>query len=457
MNVLKEHTREIFHAAVDACDPGELVRRALSLRGDKLEIAGKMYALGTEGRLFVIGAGKASPRMAAAVESLVGERITSGIVVAKRGEPPAGKLGTSSATGVGRECLPRKIEVIEASHPVPDAAGVRAGRRILDLARSARDGDLILCLISGGGSALLVSPQPPVTLEEKRKVTGLLLKSGAPIQVLNTVRKHLSMIKGGKLARAAFPARILTLAISDVVGDSPDVIASGPTAPDPTTYGDARGCLVNLGLWGRCPPGVRELLLRGEEGDVEETPKPQDPCFDRSEIHVIGRNEVGLAAAEKKAAELSYRPLVLSSRLVGEAREVAKVLVAVAREVRANGRPVSPPACLLWGGETTVTVRGAGQGGRNQEMALAAALQLSGDRGIAFLSASSDGEDGPTPAAGAVADGDTVRRAAELGLDPARYLAANDSHRFFAVLEDLVSTGSTGTNVMDFQVILVKT
>ncbi|MBI3015813.1 MAG: glycerate kinase [Candidatus Tectomicrobia bacterium] len=445
---LKTQALDIFRAAVRACDAGNLVRQALRRNGEILTIAGKEVSLAGSRRVIVIGAGKASARMAAAVEEILGDRIAAGLVVGKKSQPPSTEHRASPAL--------QKIQVMEASHPVPDEGSLLGSLRILDLISSATDRDLILCLISGGGSALLASPMPPVTLEEKQEVTRLLLKSGAPIQDLNTVRKHLSQVKGGRLAQAAFPARILTLVISDVVGDPLDVIASGPTVPDPTTYGEARRILAGLDLWEECPPGVRELLTRGESGEIPETPKPGDPCFERAETFVIGHNRIGLEAAAQRAAALGYHPLVLSAELVGEAREVAKVLAAVAGEVKKRNRPVSVPACLLWGGETTVTVRGKGRGGRNQEMALAAALELSGTDGIVFLSASSDGEDGPTEAAGALCDGETVDRARGLGLDPLRYLEENDSGSFFSALGDLVQTGSTGTNVMDFQVLLIQ-
>ena len=453
---LKTQALDIFQAAVHACDAGNLVRRAVRREGDVLTIGEKSFSLAGTDRVIVIGAGKACIRMASAVEAVMEDRISTGAVVAKRSAHPSAGLRTGSSAGLESGPVLRKIQVVEASHPVPDEAGVLGSRRILDLVSDAAEQDLILCLLSGGGSALLTAPMPPVTLAEKQEVTRLLLKSGAPIQNFNAVRKHLSMIKGGKLAQAAFPARLLTLVISDVVGDPLEVIASGPTVPDPTTYGDARGILVRLNLWEKCPSGVRELLTRGEAGEIVETPKAGDPCFEKSQTFVIGHNRLGLDAAAQRAASLGYHPLVLSSELAGEAREGASVLVAVAREVKKRNRPVPAPACLLWGGETTVTVRGKGRGGRNQEMALAAALELSGEEGIAFLSASSDGEDGPTEAAGALCDGGTIGRAKALGLNPFDYLKRNDSNAFFSALGDLLKTGPTGTNVMDFQILLIQ-
>ena len=310
--------------------------------------------------------------------------------------------------------------------------------------------DLIVCLISGGASALLPFPAPPVTLAEKQAVTRLLLHCGANIHEINCVRKHISRIKGGQLARLAYPATLVTLILSDVIGDDLDVIGSGPTAPDPTTFADARAILEKYRIWSKLP-SVRQILSSA----TAETPKPGDKTFRKTQNVIVGSNALAVDAAAHEARRLGFHTLVLSTFLEGEAREVARVHASIAKEIRTSGRPVKPPACVISGGETTVTVRGRGRGGRNQEFALAAALAIAGLRDTVILSAGTDGSDGPTVAAGAIADGTTIARAEALGHSAAAFLANNDSYSFFDALGDLVKTGPTGTNVADMQVILV--
>jgi hydroxypyruvate reductase len=314
---------------------------------------------------------------------------------------------------------------------------------------------LILCLISGGASALLPLPAPPIALEEKQAVTQMLLASGASIQEINAVRKHLSAIKGGQLARMARPAKVISLLLSDVVGDQLDVIGSGPTAPDASTFADAQSVLDKYGLSARLPAAVRERIAAGVRGDLPETPKENDPAFRRTRNFIVGSNRLAVDAAEARARQLGFEPLVLSTTMEGETREVARVHAAIAREVVASGRPVKRPACLISGGETTVTLRGGGLGGRNQEFVLAAAIELAGCPGVVVLSAGTDGTDGPTDAAGAIADGTTVAAAAAKGLDARRYLADNDSFHFFEAAGGLLITGPTRTNVMDVRLVLV--
>ena len=426
---LRRHALSIFRAAVAAADPRRTVRETLRLAG-----------LSRFRRIFAVGAGKASAAMAQAAEQALGRRITGGWINTKDGH------GAPLA----------RITVHEASHPVPDARGVEGARRIAEIAAQAGEGDLLLCLISGGGSALLPLPMPPVTLEDKQETTRLLLACGATIHEINAVRKHLSAIKGGRLARLAWPAHVLSLLLSDVIGDPLDVIASGPTAPDTSTFASAWAVVEKYGLAGKIPAAARELLQQGLAGKVEETPKPDDPCFRRVTNRIVGSNRLAVDAAVRKARELGYRPLVLSTTIEGETRDIAAMHAAIAREIVAAGRPARPPVCVISGGETTVTLRGGGLGGRNQEFALAAAIALEGVPGVLVFSAGTDGTDGPTPAAGAMADGATVSRAAALGLDARRMLAANDSYHFFEPLGDLVVTGPTGTNVMDVRLMLVR-
>ena len=378
--------------------------------------------------------------MAAAIEKILSDRTLDGLVNVKYGH----------LTPV------EHIELCGAGHPLPDAAGVDGARGIIALVSQAGPRDLVLCLISGGGSALLPLPADGITLADKQAVTDLLLKCGATIHEINALRKHLSEIKGGRLALAAFPARVVSLIMSDVVGDDLDVIASGPTVPDSSTYGDCLAIVKKYDLENRLPPAVRQRLHDGAEGRCAETPKVGHHAFERTHNVIIGANTDALRAAAAKAEALGYCPLVLSSRIEGETRPVARVHGAIAREMLASGLPVVPPAALISGGETTVTVTGGGKGGRNMEFALATALDISDQAAIVCLSCGTDGSDGPTDAAGAVSDHTTVGRARQQGLDAAGFLDNNDAYPFFAALGDLVITGPTHTNVMDMRVILVS-
>jgi len=421
---LRRQAATIFRAALRAADPQDAVARYLARR-DYPRFR----------HVFVIGAGKAAASMAHAAERALGRLISGGAVNVKDGH--LAKL--------------RRIELVECGHPVPDERGVAGAERIAAIAGAAQEGDLVLCLISGGASALLPLPAPPVTLEEKQEVTRLLLASGAAIHEINAVRKHLSAIKGGQLARLAWPARVEALLVSDVIGDSLDVIGSGPTAPDRSTFLDAIAVLGRYGILDRVPAAVRERIERGVAGSIDETPKPGDPLFARVRNTVVGGNRVALDAAARAARKLGFRTLVLSSSIAGETREIARMHAAIAREIAEDGRPVRPPACILTGGETTVTVRGEGLGGRNQEFALAAALDIAGLNDVVVFSAGTDGTDGPTDAAGAIADGDTIRRKP----DARRYLDDNDSYHYFESLGDLVITGPTNTNVADVRILLI--
>lgn len=434
----------IFRAAVAAADPHDAVRRHLAWEDGAVVVTqadGRTtrVPLGPHGRVWVVGAGKGSAPMAAAVEEVLGDRIAGGLVCVKDGH------------GLPLE----RVEVVEASHPVPDARGVAAGRRILGIVRAAEAGDVVVSVLSGGGSALLAAPAEGIGLDHVQEVTRLLLSSGAAIGELNAVRKHLSQVKGGYLAAAAHPARVVNLVLSDVIGDRLDVIASGPFSPDPTTFEDAKVVLVRREVWDRVPEPVRRHLEAGVRGEVPDTPKPGDPRLEGVVHAIVGSNRKSLEAAAAAARELGYAPLVLTSRLEGEAREVARVLAAVACEVREAGNPLAAPACILAGGETTVTIRGDGKGGRNQELALALGLALEGWEGVVGLSGGTDGTDGPTDAAGGIATPTTARRGRDQGLDPEAFLRNNDSYRYLEAVGDLLVTGPTRTNVMDVQVLLV--
>lgn len=430
---LRRSARRILDAAIAAGDAAGLTRRAFQREGSRLRAGGREFDLGRLRRVVVVGAGKASGRMAEAVEAALEGVLVEGLVAVSERRGPA----------------PRRIRLVEAGHPIPDSRGEAAGAEILRLVRDAGPDDLVLCLISGGGSALTPAPVPGVTLTEKQAVTRLLLECGATINELNAVRKHLSRLKGGQLARAAHPAPVVALLLSDVIGDPLDVIASGPTATDPTTFEDVLAILDRFALRGRVPPAVREHLEAGARGEVEETPKPGDPALTGVTNVVIGNNALVVEAAVAEARRLGLTPCLLTRSLEGEAREVARVFAAILDEIARSGSPVGRPACLIAGGETTVTVRGRGSGGRCQEFALALGPELAAMREVVVLAAGTDGSDGPTDAAGAVVDPTTLERARGKGLDARRALAESDSHSFFEALGDLVVTGPTGTNLMD--------
>jgi hydroxypyruvate reductase len=413
--------RDMFNAAIAAASPYKAVSPNLPPP--------------PAGRTVVVGAGKAAAAMARAVETQwPNEKPLAGLVVTRYGHG-AGPL--------------RRIEVVEAAHPVPDAAGQTAARRILDLVKGLGPDDLALCLISGGGSALLSLPAPGIPLEDKQALNKALLKSGANINEINCVRKHLSAIKGGRLAVAAAPARIVSLIISDVPGDDPSVIASGPTTPDTTTLADAKAVLRRYGVV--ATPPVQAVL----DDMKSETPKPGEPAFARSETRIIAAPQASLEAAAKLADRAGYRPLILGDAIEGEASEVGKVMAGIARQVAARGQPAPPPCVLISGGETTVTVTGIGRGGRNVEFLLSMAVQLDGQPRIFAIAGDTDGADGAEEVAGAIITPDSLTRARALGLNPRASLAANDAHGFFRALGDQVVTGPTLTNVNDFRAVLV--
>jgi glycerate 2-kinase len=435
---LRNDVMSIFQAGLNAADPVGAIHRHVNLAGDQLMVGETAYDLARYKELVAVGAGKASARMAQALEDLLGARL-SGAVNVKYGHGVPLKF----------------IAITEAGHPLPDEKGVRGTLKILERLEPCDEESLVFFLISGGGSALLPCPADGLTLRDKQVMTQALLDCGATIQEMNALRKHVSRVKGGRLAKAAYPATVIALILSDVVGDALDSIASGPTVPDPYCFTDCLGVIDRYGIGDKIPPSVRQYLERGAAGEFEETPKAQDPAFQKVQNLIIGSNRLAMEAAKRKAEELGYRSLILSSLIQGETREAAALHAAIAKEIRATGHPVAPPACVISGGETTVTIRGNGLGGRNQEFALGAAIGIADSSGIVVLSAGTDGTDGPTDAAGAIVDGMTVQKARRIGLDAMQFLQDNDSYHFFQPLGDLLATGPTLTNVMDLHLLLV--
>ncbi|UCH21583.1 MAG: glycerate kinase [Deltaproteobacteria bacterium] len=433
---MREDAVNIFYAGLEAVEPNAAVKNHCRLNDHRLSVGDRTYDLSKFNNLFVIGAGKASAPMASAIEDLVGQRITRGIVNVKYEHIADLK----------------RVKLIEAGHPVPDENGAKGSGAILSLANDAGKNDLILCLMSGGGSALLPLAAEGLTLNDKQNTIKVLLACGATIHEINAIRKHTSNIKGGRLARAAYPATLISLILSDVVGDDLDVIASGPTVPDSSTFGDCMEIFRKYEIIDKLPDSVVRHIEAGISGKIDETPKIGDPAFDNVNNVIVGSNFEAVTAAEKKAKNLGYNTLILSSMIEGETKHVAHVHGAIAREIIKTGNPLPPPACILSGGETTVTITGKGLGGRSQEFALAAALDISGSEDIVVLCGGTDGTDGPTDAAGAVADSGSVTRAREMGMNPRQYLSNNDSYNFFKTLGDLFITGPTNTNVMDLRI-----
>jgi hydroxypyruvate reductase len=437
---IRQPILSILEAALAAVDPYQATRAILSRTGETLTVAGRSYNLNRYRRILVIGAGKAGARMTQAVETILGDRISDGLVVVKTGH--------SAPTN--------HVQIVEAAHPRPDAAGVTASERILALAQNARADDLVIALLSGGGSALLVAPAPGLTLTDVQAMTDALLASGATIHEVNCLRKHCEVLKGGQLARAVAPASLITLALSDVVGSPLDVIASGPTVPDATTWEDAWAIVRRFDLAGKLPAPVLARLEAGRAGEIADTPKAGDPIFTGSQTLVVADNRIAAQAAVSRAQALGYQAMLLTTYLEGEAAQVAKVAVALGREVLAHAAPLAPPACLILGGETTVTLgKQPGEGGRNQELALAAAVALAGESEITVVSLATDGTDGPTDSAGGFADGSTSARGRALGLDAEQYLRSHNAYPYLRATHDLLLTGPTQTNVNDLIFVFV--
>jgi glycerate 2-kinase len=426
--------------AIACADPLRVINNTVRRDGNQLLVKNERYDLDKAKRIFVIGAGKACAQMAQAMEIILNDKVTDGLVNILRG------------TGVKYQT--HRIKLNEASHPLPDESGVAGSLRMEELVRQARRGDLVICLISGGGSALMPLPTEGLSLNDKVSVTKELLKAGASINELNAVRKHLSRIKGGWLAKSVSGAQVITLILSDVVGDPLDVIASGPTAPDRTTFKDAVSVLEKYDLWDEVPREIQKVLLHGKAGRIAETPKPDDEAFSRVRNYVLFNNEQACEMAAAYLRKHGVASEILSTTIEGEANQVGTVIGSIAREMAIWNRPIAKPAALVAGGETTVTVKGKGMGGRNQEVALGAALRLSTMRGAVVASVGTDGVDGPTDAAGAIVDGGTITRAEANRLDARRLLADNDSYHFFSKLGDLIMTGPSGTNVNDIAIIV---
>lgn len=435
---MRDDAVAIFQAGLQAVEPGAAVRRHVQCEGNFLIVADRRYALRDFKNIFVIGAGKASCPMAAVLEEILAERLTGGHVNVKYGHLSPLK----------------KIHLQEAGHPVPDAAGVRGAEKILALLHKATANDLVIGVISGGGSALMPLPAAGISLEDKQAATKLLLACGATINEINTVRKHISQVKGGQLARAVYPATLITLLLSDVIGDPLDVIASGPTVPDASTFKETQLIFEKYNIQASLPASIKQHLTNGLAGAVPETPKAGDPIFNKTQNLIVASNRQAIAAAQAEAQQRGYQTLILSTLIEGETREIARMHAAIAKEIHLSGNPLSPPACVISGGETTVTLHGNGLGGRNQEFVLAAAQEISGWPNTVILSAGTDGTDGPTEAAGAICDHQTVERALRLGLNPQVFLSENDSYHFFEKLGDLMITGPTNTNVMDLRIML---
>ena len=436
---LRAEAREIFAAGVQSADPFAAVLKTLEAENDCLRVAGRSYDLAAIQNIFVAGGGKASAPMARAVENVLDGRVNDGAVVVKYGH--------------GLQL--NKIKIIEAGHPVPDQAGCEGARQIVELARRCGDRDLFLFLISGGGSALLPAPADGITFEDKRRTTEALLKSGAAIREVNAVRKHISKIKGGRLAQLAAPAQVIALILSDVVDDALDAIASGPTVPDDSTYADCLEIIRRYELTRQVPAAVIDFLTKGAKGRIAETPKRSESFFRNVRNIIIASNTQALAAAKQRAETLGYHVWIVTHAMTGESRHAAKSHVGLIKEIVRTNKPVTRPACLLSGGETTVTVRGHGMGGRNQEFCLAAAMEIEGMEGVVILSGGTDGTDGPTDAAGGVVDGWTLDRGKAKNLDAAESLAENDAYHFLRATDDLLMTGPTLTNVMDLQITLL--
>jgi len=445
LEAIRKDAREIFLSSISAVDPYEAVKRTLTLRAGTLVVRSnsgieRELSLEKYENIFVVGGGKATAPMAKAIEELIGGMIWRGLINVKYGfaEPL------------------RYIDIVEAGHPLPDENGLEGTKKIIEILRNASKNDLIFSLISGGGSALLPMPADDITLEEKQQVTEILLECGASIDEINAVRKHISLSKGGQMARVAYPATTINLMLSDVVGDRMDVIASGPFVPDASTFSSVLEVFRKYGIKD-IPERIKKYLKEGERGNIPETPKQGDPVFKNVSNIVVGSNIIALQAAEKKARSLGYNTMILSSMIEGETKDVARVHSAIAKEILKSALPVAAPACVISGGETTVTIRGKGKGGRNQEFCLAAAMDLKNlPPRVVILSGGTDGNDGPTDAAGGIVDSETVKRAEAKGLDPLSYLQDNDAYNFLAATGDLLVTGPTKTNVMDVHLILVR-
>jgi glycerate 2-kinase len=431
-----------LNGALQAANPETILSQKIKLNGSELRVDSVRLDLSKFERILVIGGGKASAKMALAIESILGKRITGGIVNIPDYLRPWPKSSI--------------VRFREATHPIPSTKGVDGVRAMLDLVGKPSTKDLVICLISGGGSSLLPMPLETIRLSDEKNVTNLLLRSGAEIHEINTVRKHISAIKGGRLAQKLFPATVLSLIISDVVGDRLDAIASGPTVPDSTTYSDTKNILLKYNLWNKVCKRVRATITLGESNRSYETPKPHSKIFKHVFNILVATNKQSCLAASERLTKLGYKTLILSTHIQGEAKDVGKVYAAILSDMLANSLPIPAPAAIVGGGETTVTLTGDGKGGRNQELALSAAFGIDGLPSAVIASMGTDGVDGPTDAAGAIADGQSLERARRFKMDPSHFLEGHNSYNFFKKLGDLIMTGPTGTNVNDIMILATK-
>ncbi len=427
----KEVALQIFKSAIESVLPENLIKHNLKIQNTNLFVENDSYKIS---KIHVFGSGKASVKMAQAIEDILLDKIESGVVVCNYTE----KL--------------KKIKVIEGSHPVPNEKSIKAGETLLKEMSQLSENDFFIYLLSGGSSALIEKPIPPITLKDLKKTTELLLKHSVPIEEINVIRKHISLIKGGRLGEST-KAKGVVLVISDVIGDDLETIGSAPLYFDKSTYRDAFEILNKYDIWKELPESVKEVINKGLKGEIKDTPKKPNPNIKH---YIIGNNFKALLSAKNKAKEFGLKSQIMTSQLKGEAKEVAKVIVSIGKEIEKTGNPFKAPICLLFGGETTVTVIGNGNGGRNQEMTLSALQEIKEDKNLIFLSGGTDGIDGNSDAAGAVADYTTFLKSKELDLKIDDYLKNNDSYHFFQKTGDLIITGKTGTNVMDITILIVK-
>lgn len=436
---IRDAILQAYESALLSSNPYQLIIDNVSVSESILSIGTKQFDLNKFKKIIVIGGGKASGPMTQALENLLEDRISNGLV--------------NILAGTSVDYPTKKVQLNEAGHPIPTENGMLGAKKMLDLAENAGKEDLIICLISGGGSAMMALPKEGITLKDKQIVTQQLLRSGATINELNAVRKHLSDFKGGWLAKRAQPATLVSLILSDVVGDPLDTISSGPTAPDQTTYKDVIDIFDKYKLSKEIPISIKNILEMGLNGKIPETPKSNDSAFDNVHNIILGNNRLACLAAKKKLSELGFNTIFLTSYMEGEAKDIGIFLGAIANEIFSSGNPIPRPAAVIVGGETTVTVRGKGLGGRNQEIVLSAASKISGMEGVGVASIGTDGIDGPTDAAGAIADGKSLLRAKKFGLNNKKMLNNNDSYNFFSKIGDLIITGPTGSNVNDIALV----
>lgn len=427
---------DILDSTLSSVDPEKSIERVIEVKDQRyLKIGGKSFDLKSIDNIYVIGAGKGAASMVSGLRNHLGQRIRDGVVIVKHLEKSISHY--------------KNIRYFQGNHPVPGPDSLESTKELVKITSKFTEKDLVLCVITGGGSALMTLPRENIELDDLREITELLLRCGATIQEINTIRKHLDQVKGGGIAQLVSPAQLVTLILSDVIGNPIDIIASGPTVPDPSTFQDALSILERYKIVKKCPTSILSLLRKGARGEVLETGKEDDKYFQEVHNVIIGDNLHACQAAKEKCIQLGLNSIILTTSLRGEAREVGVFLSAVLREMALTSNPIPRPACIIAGGETTVTLQGQGRGGRNQELALSAVKELAGLNNIALVTLATDGEDGPTDSAGAIVWGDSLERGNVLGLDPQEHLSNNDSYNYFQRLNDSIKIGPTGTNVND--------